>query len=377
MNLKEYATSWFLRKAVASGRVSYCQVHLTEKCQYKCRHCYFAELGTCASSMDRNVLYEIVERFISESKNRGVFPRIDFTGGDPLLYDGIAEILKFSTNSGAICGLKCNPDLLLSDRQSIYDALSYCDSVSLSLDGRASFHDSLRGKGTFDKVITAVRFANSSNLRVRLSSTVSKDNISEIVPLLRYLAELEIVVDAYNWARYWSFDNPNHIIKMSDMLQLFADCSRFLEEYLSCENSYYTPRGEHGPKPRISFAFKEHTWFPFLVENDAIDLNRVKSLYLKENCLNCSARANTVVVDVDGMMYSCRKATSPLSSLGEVFDNKEGQNLPQQKHCKHCLYSNVCYGCPSVDVILREDCPFYTPLNRSRTIFEVRRKLRR
>lgn len=367
ISLREYATRWYRIKYYASRRVLYCQIHLTERCQYRCSHCYFAELGNAASEFAEDDLVRALGDWSAFAKSLGMFVRVDFTGGDPFLYSSLERIFSVCRELGLVFGLKCNPDHLISIGETVLARqLQGCDSISLSLDGPPEFHNKLRHKeGAFESVLEAARVVNKLGMRLRISTTVSLQNKSMVVPILKLLQNEMINIDAYTFARYWSEENSHDVLRGNDLVDIFDLCSDFLIQYLAEPSSYASTEKRKAGIPRISFAFKEHLWFPYLANRGLLDNSFVESAIQSNNCLNCSALRPTVVVDADGSMYKCRKIPeSRIAHFDEChkFDI-ERTAVFRSVSCLSCMFKNVCFGCPAVDGALgrtESACPLFS-----------------
>lgn len=373
ISLYEYSTNWYLNKLRAAKRVLYAQIHLTGRCQYRCSHCYFSELGKKSVDADFDVIHSRIAGLIGLARKQSRFLRIDFTGGDPLLSPILPAVLRLCKANRIVCGLKCNPDILaLSDNLSLANALDGCSSVSLSLDGTEEFHDSLRGrKGTFELALKALRKANDLGLKTRISMTISKDNKDMIKEVFSKLAQEDVNVDAFTFARLWSASLSNSMLGRKDLVECFDSCCSFYSAYLSDPASYTAYEGMI--RPKIQLAFKEHLWLPYLESRGLINKELVKYARVATNSLNCSALHQTVVIDPDNKLFHCRKITSArIDDLS--LENLDGANfcscVNQKYTCRSCINRNVCFGCPAVDEIMeteksRNRCPFYCSVKQT------------
>lgn len=366
--LGRYVSRWYKAKAIASRKVFYSQIHLTDRCQYRCSHCYFGELGRVSADMSLDMLESIFNWVLSSAGSLGRYPRIDLTGGDPFLATCFSDALQLCRESKCVFGIKSNPDAIVAlGVEGVRDVLRGCDSVSLSLDGLRRFHDELRGRtGSFDSVISAAHILNEANIRLRLSTTVSRQNADQVVPLLRYLAAEDVIVSAYTFARYWSLESWGLILRRGELIGLFDECSLYLQDYLSCSSSYSDSCDRELLKPKIAFSFKEHLWFPYFAEKGLLDSEIINMATKNCNVLNCSALGATVVADVDGALSRCRKskALKLSSSEGYAYLKRAEESNFIGFECDSCFYRNACCGCPSFEDYFMgpsfEPCPFYS-----------------
>lgn len=101
-------------------------------------------------------------------------------GGEPLLYKGFGDMLRYVKSKGMICQVTTNGLLL----PQFVDDLKCADLVQISLDGAQVGNDLNRGKGTFEKIFHAVEVAKKSEIPIRLNSVLTRNNINDVEWLL-------------------------------------------------------------------------------------------------------------------------------------------------------------------------------------------------
>lgn len=127
------------------------------------------------------------------------FGHIHFLGGEPLSSPYIFDVIKYAKELDMIITINSNACLLTADTQQKLMDLGV-DQFAASLDGcTASVNNSIRGNGTFEKVISnmkqlnKLKKRNNSSLETALVFTLTKKNLDELI-LLPSLAE-ELGVD--------------------------------------------------------------------------------------------------------------------------------------------------------------------------------------
>lgn len=139
---------------------------LTNRCNTRCRYC-----GVPDSSSGELSTQEII-LMTRELKALGT-KMISFSGGEPLLRKDIGEILSFCYANGIVTSVYSN-GILVPDR--IHD-IRKIGRLKLSLDGDRRINDFLRGKGSYDKVMEAVRVAIAYKINVSLNCVLTKYNL--------------------------------------------------------------------------------------------------------------------------------------------------------------------------------------------------------
>ncbi len=67
-----------------------------------------------------------------------------------------------------------------------------CERVQLSLDGLEPYHDSVRGRGTFRKVIAAIGMLADAGMRVTVHSVICRENYADAPAFARFLETLPL-----------------------------------------------------------------------------------------------------------------------------------------------------------------------------------------
>src|SRR5260221_17883 len=157
------------------------QLYVTNRCDLRCKHCYMSsglplpggEIGT----FERLRALDL----FAESCPGG---RVTFTGGEALLSADIYELLNHAKSKGLIVELYTNG---LSISASTVDRiLGSVDILQISLDGATAPHnDFIRGRGTFRKILRAIRVVDRAsgrfpNFRYKIAITITPSNSSDL-----------------------------------------------------------------------------------------------------------------------------------------------------------------------------------------------------
>lgn len=107
---------------------------------------------------------------------------ICLTGGEPLLYEGLSELIAHIKEKGIICDLTTN-GLLVPEKIKILEKV---DTVMVSLDGREEEHNANRQR--WAKVIEALDWLKEEEIPVRINAIMTKqsfngDNIDWLLSL--------------------------------------------------------------------------------------------------------------------------------------------------------------------------------------------------
>jgi len=162
----EIAARVLVAKATGRRIPFFVQLMPTERCNLRCRYCY-AEFGRRARpDFPLLQLLEVIDG-LARLGTRVIM----VAGGEPLLYRQIGAVIDRIAAHGIECSVNTN-GVAVPDR---IEELGRADMLSISLDGPPDLNDSYRGKGTYDKVLAAIRAARERSLRVQLQVTLTRD----------------------------------------------------------------------------------------------------------------------------------------------------------------------------------------------------------
>lgn len=181
----------------------YLELLITDRCNLRCRHCYIGEGGR------RDLSLENVLRVLKEFEEiQGL--RLLLSGGEPLLHPdfwAINEVLRnFSFRS-----------VMLSNGTLITEEIARTlkvHEVQLSLDGMREGHESVRGEGTFEKVLRSIDLLQEANIRVSIATMIHRKNLREFEELAALIRSKEI--------EEWNVDIPCPAGRLSENRDLWV-----------------------------------------------------------------------------------------------------------------------------------------------------------
>ena len=164
-----------------------CNYYVTYRCNARC--------GFCSIWQDRSVPREIessaavVCRNLADVRSLGV-RIVDFTGGEPLLHDGLPEILKYARRIGLRTTVTSNGIRYPSMARELAGVI---DILQFSLHGAdAETHDAVTVTPSFDRVMESVECARSLGDLPTFIHTVTDDNISRVPDLVMLARKLGV-----------------------------------------------------------------------------------------------------------------------------------------------------------------------------------------
>lgn len=150
-------------------------IEVTTHCNGACKHC-FVRAGISKRS---SLSIDVVKKIIAEGYATA-YRHLHLTGGEPLLWEGLLEVLDYAFDLGfETIFLNTNGTLLEKDvncRLAAYDGLS----VSVSLDGPQALHDHIRGEGSYRRTIECIEKAVDAGVDLFIFTTASKSLIQDL-----------------------------------------------------------------------------------------------------------------------------------------------------------------------------------------------------
>jgi MoaA/NifB/PqqE/SkfB family radical SAM enzyme len=162
------------------------QVHPTLRCNLRCLHCYSASSPAEHGSLALPTLTTAV----SDAAAQG-FNVLGVSGGEPLMYEGLARLLEAAKASAMVTSVTTNGLLLSASRLAALRGL--VDLVAVSVDGMPATHDLVRASShAFEGVRRAVALLRDSGQTFGLVFTLTLYNLDE----LEWVAEFGAAVGA-------------------------------------------------------------------------------------------------------------------------------------------------------------------------------------
>jgi MoaA/NifB/PqqE/SkfB family radical SAM enzyme len=119
---------------------------------------------------------------------------ISLSGGEPLMTEGILDLVKFIVNEGYRTNLLTN-GFLINEAMAKEIVASGLNTLVISLDGiNSETHDFIRGvKGSYERVIKAVeyidKFRKKNRPKISLLTVIMERNLDEILELVEWVEQ--------------------------------------------------------------------------------------------------------------------------------------------------------------------------------------------
>lgn len=150
------------------------QIHPTRRCNLRCLHCYSDSGPEVSEALDA----ELVLRVVADAAELG-YRVVSVSGGEPLLYEALPEVLRAAHAHGLITTVTTNGMLL--DRRRLAMLEPDADLVAISLDGRPESHAEMRANRRALSATTArLRGLRASGIPFGFIFTLTFHNVDEL-----------------------------------------------------------------------------------------------------------------------------------------------------------------------------------------------------
>lgn len=316
----------------------YFQWHLTNECNMRCRHCYHEQYnGNFLTNQElRKISIHICEVLKVWNKSGS----ISLTGGEPFLRkDSVFEILDIFENDENIGYIDILSNGLLIDEEIArrLGEFSKIRRIQLSLEGLEDVNDSVRGSGSFKRIVSKLSELKTAGLTTSVMMTLGRHNAHQINDLADILASLGVeafIVDRFIPSGQSSI-LTDWLLSSEELKEIFQLCYKRFQERTSSRMLMYRPL------------------MCLLNPND------------KNIGAICSAGNNALTIMPDGDVLPCRRLPIKLGNILEttIFDiwytNSvlwELRNPGNLKgRCKDCKYIPVCRGCRAMAYAMTGD----------------------
>jgi radical SAM protein with 4Fe4S-binding SPASM domain len=182
----------------------YLLLHITDRCNLKCRHCFIGESGNTDLPLEE--IKQIVDEFESM---QGL--RLLISGGEPLLHRDFRKLNDYLSDRDLRTVLLSNGTLIDDDTVSWLRL----QEVQISLDGMEEAHDYIRGQGNFQRSVAAIRRLTAVGKQVSVATMIHSRNLADFDSLAGLIRELGV--------REWAVDLPSAAGRLEHETGLMVD----------------------------------------------------------------------------------------------------------------------------------------------------------
>lgn len=175
------------RHFVKTGALSWAVIELLDNCNFKCKWC-FVNAKSKGSHMPKETAFKLIDYFADNG-----LKQITFSGGEPLLYPHIKDVISYAHDYGFIVHLNTNGYFF--NKQTAMElkerGLSQFETNIDSMNPEK--HDYIRGKkGSFDRAVKAIENGIEVGLNCVMQTVLTKKNEDEIFDIFEFAHSLGV-----------------------------------------------------------------------------------------------------------------------------------------------------------------------------------------
>lgn len=150
------------------------QIHPTRRCNLRCIHCYSTSGPEHRDELDVTLLRDALSAASSEA-----YTVAGFSGGEPLLYEPLPELLHHAHQCGMITTVTSN-GILLNERR-LEMLTGAVDLLAISLDGVPESHNRIRASNrAFESMVARLEGVRRSGIPFGFIFTLTLYNLDEL-----------------------------------------------------------------------------------------------------------------------------------------------------------------------------------------------------
>ena len=329
-NIDKKVSPCVFRKRNSKRKLAF--IEITNNCNMKCKHCMNWSVKNANEGYSKEEIIKLLDE-LNELDTEEIY----ISGGEPLLYPYIDDAILYANSLGIKVTIATNGLEIKKHLEVIKKGVHL---VSMSFDGIGKTHDKMRGTpGAFDNCINMFKLLKENNIKVRISSMIWKDNITQLEEMISLAKNSGVskVNLAYLIPEGRVKNNKEIIIPSSEYKYIAQKVIKLREKYKS--------------------------------EDFDIELRRITNL--NKNSIDCPGGKNLLHINVNGKV-------SPCSWIAKIDKNNEFSDIWPKKSLKECLkkFRNLekikeerklkygyC-GCPAIAKIYNGDFLSEDPLNK-------------
>ena len=167
------------------------QLHVLNACNLKCRHCYDWKNPTVTLTYEQELT--VLDNFADFLKKMEMDGEISFTGGEPLLYDHLSELIDYAKSQDVFIKPYVLTNGTVPPNTKILECLiRHQAGVQISIDGTEAIHDEIRGTGNYRKSIAGIKKFLSVGLKVSVHYVIMRRNAKAIPEFIEAMEDIGI-----------------------------------------------------------------------------------------------------------------------------------------------------------------------------------------
>ncbi len=305
---------------------------ITDKCNLRCRMC-----GVCELERDRGPEKELsTEEWFAviDAADRLGTTLVSISGGEPLLRADLYDMIRHARGKGMTVHMCTNGTLMTADKaRRLRD--SGVSTVSISVESpRAELHERLRGEGSFEPTLAAVKLLRETapEIRVGINYLITRQNYKNMAEMVEFAEALGVHQIKFAPIHTNLLHRLKHIEQYADLLFTQEDLHELEEQVRLLSNAC----------AKSSLLTTSTTFF-----------SGIADLYSAPHAFRCYAGWAAVAVGPTGSVTPCADMDGILSvrqrPLDEIWRSREFHE--QRRRVQSC--DSACWDTTNTELSLR------------------------
>ncbi|MBR5993832.1 MAG: radical SAM protein [Lachnospiraceae bacterium] len=331
---------------------------ITRKCNLRCKHCYNAEKyfnPNSDSYIEEEMSLEQCKHTVDNFANAG-FEHIHFLGGEPLASPYLFDVIEYAKEKYNMC-ITINSNACLLTESICRKLIELkVEQYAASLDGcSALVNDSIRGSGTFEKVLENMKMLNSikteypQKMETVFVFTLTKKNIGDL-KLLPKVAE-EAGVDLMVLTTF--IESGNGREHKEEFAMGYIELCDAIETMVSKELLQHSVPLQIDMRPRFCDYLASRYMAPIIYNSkNSLCCAGEKIWYLEANgdahpCLVFQLEAGKKALKENA--YIKEKMSVLDKTISEIENSQYWKTFLSKKHAFNASKISTCTGCIYLD----------------------------
>ena len=305
---------------------------ITDKCNLRCKMC-----GVCELEQERSAENELSTGewlAVIDAAERLGTTLVSISGGEPMLRADLYEMIRHARGKGMTVHMCTNGTLMNADRaRKLRDA--GVSTVSVSVESpRAEVHEHLRGKGTFEPALAAIRLLRETapEIRVGVNYLITRQNYRNMDEMVAFAELLGV-----------------HQIKFAPIHTNLLHRLKDIEEYADL---LFTPEDLQELDAQVKLL--SNACAKSSLRTTSTDFfSGIADLYSTPHAFRCYAGWAAVAVGPTGSVTPCADMDGSLSvrqrPLDEIWRSREFHE--QRRRVQSC--DSACWDTTNTELSLR------------------------
>lgn len=222
------------------------QLDITNACNLACTHCYH-DSHKNSGALTYDQWLQVLDQYELLLKKLRMSPRLTICGGEPLVCPFLIPLLQEIRRRFGRCAIYLLTNGTRIDKDVAQVFRSLCLHVQISIDGPdASRHDSIRGKGSFEKSMCGSSLLKENSVDFHFLAVLSNKTSQWISDFFTLAASMgaagmcftRLIVEGY--AKKLVSHGMDHPLEGTDL-------KNAMSEILRCSNEKKVPTAAEGP----------------------------------------------------------------------------------------------------------------------------------